>query len=65
MRFFYGKQQMCNLERAQEENFLLTNGLGGYASVTGGYSVNRCDMGLLVAAEKSLKPRNPPPALPR
>ena len=53
MKFFYGKQQLCDLNRAQEENFLLTNGLGGYASVTGGYSVNRCDMGILVAAEKA------------
>ena len=53
MRFFYGKQQLSTLERAQEENFLLTNGLGGYASVTAGYGVNRCDMGALVAAVKA------------
>ena len=53
MRFFYGKQQLSTLERAQEENFLLTNGLGGYASVTSGYGVNRCDMGALVAAVKA------------
>ena len=53
MKFFYGKQQMCDLLRAQEQNFLLTNGLGGYASVTSGYGVNRCDMCLLVAAEKA------------
>ena len=53
MRFFYGKQQLCDPERAQEENFLLTNGLGGYASVAAGYGVNRCDMGILVAAVKA------------
>ena len=53
MRFFYGKQQMCDLSRAQEQNFLATNGLGGYASVTSAFSVNRCDMGILVAAEKA------------
>ena len=53
MRFFYGKQQMCDLLRAQEQNFLSTNGLGGYASVTSAFGVNRCDMGLLVAAEKA------------
>ena len=53
MRFFYGKQQLSTLDRAQEENFLLTNGLGGYASVTSGYGVNRCDMGILVAAVKA------------
>ena len=53
MRFFYGKQQLSTLSRAQEENFLLTNGLGGYTSVTAGYGVNRCDMGILVAAVKA------------
>ena len=51
MRFFYGKQQLCDLNRAQEQNFLATNGLGGYASVSSGFGVNRCDMGILVAAE--------------
>ncbi len=53
MRFLYGKQDMRNLERAQEVSFLLTNGLGGYASVTGAYSVPRCDQGVLVAAVKA------------
>ncbi len=53
MRFLYGKQDMRTLERAQENCFLLTNGLGGYSSLTGAYSVNRCDQGLLVAAVKA------------
>ena len=53
MRFFYGKQDMRTLERAQETSFLLTNGLGGYASVTAAYSVPRCDQGVLVAAVKA------------
>ena len=53
MKFFYGKQQLCDLNRAQEQNFLATNGLGGYASVTSAFGVNRCDMGILVAAEKA------------
>ena len=53
IRFVYGKQNMRTLERAQENNFLLTNALGGYASVTGGYGVPRCDQGLLVAAVKA------------
>ena len=53
MRFFYGKQDMPTLERAQEYTFLLTNGLGGYASVTAAYSVPRCDQGILVAAVKA------------
>ena len=53
MRFFYGKQDMRTWERAQETSFLLTNGLGGYASVTAAYSVPRCDQGVLVAAVKA------------
>ncbi len=53
MRFLYGKQEMRTLERAQENCFLLTNGLGGYASLTGAYSVSRCDQGLLVGAVKA------------
>ena len=53
MQFLYGKQDMRTLERAQETSFLLTNGLGGYASVTAAYSVPRCDQGILVAAVKA------------
>ena len=50
MRFLYGKQDLATRERAQEVSFLLTNGLGGYASTTAAFSVPRCDQGLLVAA---------------
>ena len=53
MRFLYGKQDMRTLTRAQENGFLLTNGLGGYASVMAGYGVPRCDQGILVAAVKA------------
>ena len=53
MRFFFGKQNMRSLAEAQEPLVLLTNGLGGYASVTAAYSVPRCDQGLLVAAVKA------------
>ena len=41
MRFVYGKQEMRSLSRSQESCFLLTNGLGGYASLTAAYSANR------------------------
>lgn len=51
MRFLYGKQDLRTLERAQEVSFLLTNGLGGYASATAAFSVPRCDQGILVAAD--------------
>ncbi len=50
MRFIYGKQDMQTLAQARTRGILLTNGLGGYASVTAGYSVNRCDQGILIAA---------------
>ena len=53
MRFLYGKQEMRTLARSQENCFLLTNGLGGYASVTAAYSVNRCDQGILISAVKA------------
>ena len=53
MRFLYGKQEMRTLTRAQENGFMLTNGLGGYASVMAGFGVPRCDQGILVAAVKA------------
>ncbi|MBQ8647651.1 MAG: glycogen debranching enzyme family protein, partial [Oscillospiraceae bacterium] len=53
MRFLYGKQDMRTLQRAQENCFLVTNGLGGYASVTSAFSVSRSDHGILVAAVKA------------
>lgn len=53
MKFLYGKQDMRTMSRAREQGFLLTNGLGGYISVTSGFSVPRCDQGLLVAAVKA------------
>ncbi len=53
MHYIFGKQDMATLEQAQSRCFLLTNGLGGYASVTAAYSVPRCDQGLFVAAVKA------------
>ena len=53
MRFVYGKQDFCSFERAQEVSFLLTNGLGGYASTTAAFSVPRCDQGILVSAQEA------------
>ncbi len=53
MRFNYGKQELCDFNRAQEKVILLTNGLGGYASLTASFSVNRCDQGILIAAVKA------------
>ena len=53
MRYFLGKQDMRTLQQAQEQCVLLTNGLGGYASVSAAFSVSRCDQGILVAAVKA------------
>lgn len=53
MGYFCGKQDMQTLSAAQRSSFLLSNGLGGYASVTAAYSVPRCDQGILVAAVKA------------
>jgi len=53
MQYFLGKQDMRALRQAQEQSVLLTNGLGGYASVTTAFSVPRCDQGILIAAVKA------------
>ena len=53
MNYIFGKQDMKTLARGQERSVLLTNGLGGYASVTAAYSVPRCDQGILVTAVKA------------
>lgn len=53
MEFVCGKQEMSIPGWVQSQSVLLGNGLGGYASVTGAYSVSRCDQGILVAAVKA------------
>ncbi len=50
MQLIYGRQDMPDLSRAQEGCFLLTNGLGGYASLSRVFSMTRADQGLLVSA---------------
>ncbi len=51
MRFIYDKRDMPALDRAEDNCWLLANGLGGYASTSAAFSVSRCDQGVLVAAE--------------
>ena len=53
MEFLYQANDLKSATNARKNTFLLNNGLGGYASVTGVYSVPRCDQGVLVAAEKA------------
>ena len=53
MEFIYQANELKSATSARKNTFLLTNGLGGYASVTGVYSTPRCDQGLLVSAQKA------------
>ena len=53
MEFIYQANELKSATSARKNTFLLTNGLGGYASVTGVYSTPRCDQGILVAAQKA------------
>ena len=50
MRFIFEKPELATVERAQSHSWLLTNGLGGYASASAAFSVTRCDQGLLIGA---------------
>ena len=50
MHFVYGRQDMPTFARAQENCYLLTNGLGGYSSLSAAFSMTRADQGLLVSA---------------
>lgn len=49
MKWIYGKQELKSLERGQENCYLLTNGLGGFSSMTMTGSVTRNDHALLMA----------------
>ena len=50
MKFVFGKQDMMTAARAQENCWLLSNGLGGFSSTTAAFSATRNDHGILVAA---------------
>ena len=50
MKFVFGKQDMTCAARAQENCWLLGNGLGGFASTTAAFSATRNDHGILIAA---------------
>ncbi len=50
MRFVYSRQDMPDLSRAQENCYLLANGLGGYSSLSAAFSMTRADQGFLVRA---------------
>lgn len=49
MKWIYGKQDFKTLERGQENCYLMTNGLGGFSSMTITGSVSRNDHAFLMA----------------
>lgn len=53
MKWIYGKQDFKTLSRGQENCYLLTNGLGGFSSLTMTGSVTRNDHALLMACTKA------------
>lgn len=53
MKFIYGKQDFKTLERGQENCCLLTNGLGGFSSVTAIGSSARSDHAFFMACMKA------------
>lgn len=50
MKFLYGKNDLYDINRAEENCYLLTNGLGGFSSLTIAGSNARCDHTLFMAA---------------
>ena len=53
MDFSYAGQREQIIQNARSRSFLLWNGLGGYCALSGDFSVNRADSGVLVAAVKA------------
>lgn len=53
MKWIYGKQDWKTLERGQENCWLMTNGLGGFSSMTALGSVTRNDHAFLMACIKA------------
>ena len=53
MKWIYGKQDIKTLERGQENCYLLTNGLGGFSSLTMIGSAARNDHALLMGCTQA------------
>ena len=53
MKFIYGKQDWSTFQRGEETCFLMTNGLGGFSSLTAIGSCARVEHGVLMACEHS------------
>ena len=53
MKFIYGKQDWNTFERGEETCYLMTNGLGGFSSLTAIGSCARIEHGVLMACDHS------------
>ena len=49
MKFIYGRQDFKTMERGEENCYLMTNGLGGFSSLTMAGSCTRNDHALLMS----------------
>lgn len=58
MKYRYGKQDFKTIERAEENCYLMTNGLGGFSSMTGGFSCARNDHALFMMCRKDEAPNH-------
>lgn len=53
MKFIYGKQDWKTFERGEENCYLMTNGLGGFSSLSMIASCSRSDQAVLMACTHS------------
>lgn len=58
MKYLYGKHDFSTLERGQENCYLMTNGLGGFSSLTMVGSCSRGDHGVLISCERGEAPNH-------
>lgn len=58
MKFIYGRQDFKTLERGEENCYLMTNGLGGFSSMTVAGSCGRNDHALLMSCQASEAPNH-------
>ncbi|MCH5275417.1 MAG: glycogen debranching enzyme family protein [Lachnospiraceae bacterium] len=58
MRFVYGKQDFSTFERGEENCWLMTNGLGGFSSLTMLGSCSRNDHAVLMSCKKEEAPNH-------
>lgn len=58
MKFIYGKQDFKTLERGEENCYLMTNGLGGFSSLTVIGSCGRNDHAVLMSCSAAQAPNH-------